>query len=356
MAEQAKYLGALQPAALAPAEQGRLIEHLGGRLPALRGAVELKQFVGGQSNPTFLMVTPDESYVLRRKPPGAVLASAHQIDREYRVMSALHRAGLPVPEPLAYCDDAAVIGSPFYVMRHVPGRIFLDCSLPDLTPGERAALFDSVNDTLARLHGVDLAAAGLVDYGRPGDYFARQIARWTRQYEASRTTPIPAMDRLIAWLPQALPERDARTTLVHGDYSLHNVIIHPTEPRVAAVIDWELSTTGDPLADFTYHLLEWYRPEGSDPRGTLAGRDLAALGIPTETAYAARYFERTGITAPPDLGYYRAFNLFRVAAIIQGIVGRARDGNANAADAADQVPRVERLAAAAWREAQRLGA
>jgi aminoglycoside phosphotransferase (APT) family kinase protein len=269
---------------------------------------------------------------------------------------ALHEAGLPVAEPLLLCEDEDVIGSIFYVMRYVPGRSFWDPLMPGLDRAERAAIYDSANETLARLHLVDFAALGLSDYGKPGNYFARQISRWSRQYDASRTGDIPEMDRLIDWLPGAIPPTEERTTIIHGDYSFHNLLVHPTEPRVSAVIDWELSTLGDPLGDLTYHMMEWFRPEGVDVRGTLRGADLAALGIPTAEDYARRYCERTGLRGDPTHPFYRAFNLFRVAAILQGIAGRARDGVQTASNAADIVTRIEPLAKAAWLAAREAGA
>jgi aminoglycoside phosphotransferase (APT) family kinase protein len=293
--------------------------------------------------------------VLRRKPPGLLLKSAHQIDREYRVLSALGAVDFPVPRPLLYCDDDAVIGTAFYVMAHVPGRIFLDVAMPDLDPETRSRIFDSVNATLAALHRLDLATLGLSDYGRPGNYFARQISRWSKSYEASRTQDIPAMDRLIDWLPTAVPD-DEETCLIHGDYSFHNVLIHPTGTHVVGVVDWELSTTGHPLGDLMYHAMEWYRPGDADPRGSLADVDLAALGIPDLDRYVADYCERVGRAVPVNLDFHKAYNLFRVAAIVQGIVGRARDGTAASAHAAEQAVRVPLLANAAWRFAQQAGA
>jgi aminoglycoside phosphotransferase (APT) family kinase protein len=248
-----------------------------------------------------------------------------------------------------------VLGTAFYVMRHVPGRIFLDNAMPDLGREERAAIFDSVNATLARLHTVDHVALGLGDFGRSGNYFARQIARWSQQYEASKTEDIPAMDRLIAWLPGATPQEE-ETRLIHGDFSFHNILIHPTEPRVAAVLDWELSTTGHPLGDLMYHAMEWYRPPGCDARGTLLGAELDALGVPTLEAYVARYCERAGRPPLENMAFHQAYNLFKTAAIVQGIVGRARDGTAAAAGAAEQAARVRPMAEAAWRFAQEAGA
>jgi aminoglycoside phosphotransferase (APT) family kinase protein len=338
-----------------PQALARLVEWLGDHVDGFDGPLSLRQFEGGQSNPTYLAETPGSRYVLRRKPGGILLKSAHAVDREFRVMRALYGAGFPVPEMLALCEDETVIGSMFYLMRFVDGRSFPMCDLPGVSREERAAMFDSANATLARLHLYNPDALGLEDYGRPGDYFARQISRWSKQYEAARTDDIPEMDRLIAWLPDATPQ-DEPARLVHGDYSFHNLLFHPTEPRVVAVLDWELSTTGHPLADLMYHAMEWYRPEGVDRRGTLLGKDLAALGIPTLETYLARYCERTRRASIDDLGFYRAFNLFRVAAIVQGIVARARQGNAAQADAARHEARVRPLAAAAWREAQAAGA
>ncbi|HEY4083068.1 MAG TPA: phosphotransferase family protein [Burkholderiaceae bacterium] len=327
----------------------RLHKYLASAVPGFKGPLEIQQFQGGQSNYTYHLKTPDAQYVLRRKPPGVLLKSAHAVDREFRVLKALAGInGVPVPEPLAFCEDDAVLGSMFYVMRHVPGRIFWDCRMPDLRPDERAAVYDSANLTLANLHSLDYRSVGLEDFGRPGNYFERQIARWTRQYEASRTQDIAAMDRLIEWLPKALPPDDGSQSLIHGDFSFHNLLIHPTEPRVVAVIDWELSTLGHPLGDLMYHAMEWYRPVGVDARGTLNGADLQALGVPTLERYIARYCERTGTQVDGQLPFYRAFNLFRTAAILQGVAKRMADGNAGAS-AAEVIPLIRPLAEAAWR-------
>lgn len=336
-------------------DEARLAQFMGDVIPGYAGPLAVRQFEGGQSNPTYLLTTPERKYVLRRKPPGVLLKSAHAVDREYRVMRTLWETGFPVPEPLALCEDDSVLGTAFYVMRHVPGRVFLDNAMPDLDREARAAVFDSVNATLARLHSLDHVALGLGDFGRGGNYFMRQISRWSQQYEASRTEPIEAMDRLIAWLPSAAPQEE-ETRLIHGDFSFHNVLIHPEEPRVAAVLDWELSTTGHPIGDLMYHAMEWYRPGGSDSRGTLDGADLAALGAPSLEAYVALYCERVGRPPLENLDFHKAYNLFKTAAIVQGIVGRARDGTAAAAGAAEQAARVRPLAEAAWRFAQRAGA
>jgi aminoglycoside phosphotransferase (APT) family kinase protein len=345
--------------AVAPGSQfdeDRLARYLRGAIPGLTGDIAVHQFQGGQSNPTFLLETVAGKLVLRRKPAGVLLASAHAVDREYRVTRALFDAGLPVPEPLILCEDIDVIGTMFYVMRHVPGRAFWDSRMPGLSRDERAAIYDSANATLAALHRVDYAAIGLGDYGKPGNYFARQISRWSRQYDLSRTRDIPEMDRLIAWLPGAIPALPERTTIIHGDYSFHNLLIHPTEPRVVAMIDWELSTLGDPIGDLSYHMMEWTRPEGVDVRGTLAGADLDALGIPSPADYASRYRERTGFDSDPTHPFYTAYNLFRVAAILQGIAGRAREGVQTAANASEIIERIDPLAKAAWRAAMKAGA
>lgn len=352
-----KYLGeTVEVKAAHRIDEARLTQFLGDTVPGYEGPVTVRQFEGGQSNPTYLLGTPALKYVLRRKPPGVLLKSAHAVDREFRVMRALWETDFPVPEPLAFCEDDSVLGTAFYVMRHVPGRVFLDNAMPDLDREQRAAVFDSVNATLARLHGIDHVALGLGDFGRAGNYFGRQIGRWSQQYEASRTEDLSSMDRLIAWLPGAVPD-DEETRLIHGDYSFHNVLIHPTEPRVVAVLDWELSTTGHPLGDLMYHTMEWYRPAHCDARGTLLGADLDGLGVPELESYVALYCERAGRPPVEDLGFHKAYNLFRVAAIIQGIVARVLGGNAAASvDAAEQAARVRILADAAWAYAREAGA
>lgn len=334
----------------------RLEQYLAAAIPGFAGPLSVKQFDGGQSNPTYLLTTPGARYVMRRKPPGVLLKSAHAVDREFRVTKALKSVGYPVPEPLCLCEDPDIIGTIFYVMEHVEGRVFWDSKMPDLSPEERAAIYDSANETLARLHQIDYTAIGLEDYGRPGNYFARQISRWSQQYQQSQTRTIDAMDKLIDWLPTVVPEDDGRSTIIHGDFSFHNLIVHPTEPRVIAVIDWELSTIGHPLGDLMYHCMEWYRPEGVDDRGTLRGADLAALGIPNLEAYVAAYCARTGIEVGAAFGFYRAFNLFRVAAILQGVAGRLRDGVATDSSAERIIARIEPLANAALAEARAAGA
>lgn len=337
-------------------DTARLEAYLTQAIKGFSGPLTVKQFDGGQSNPTYLLSTPGVRYVMRRKPPGVLLKSAHAVDREFRVTKALHGVGFPVPEPLCLCEDSDVIGTIFYVMEHLEGRIFWDSRMPDLAPDERAAIYDSANATLARLHSIDYEAIGLGDYGRPGNYFARQISRWSQQYEHSQTRKIEAMDKLIVWLPTVVPDDDGRSSIIHGDFSFHNLIIHPVEPRVIGVIDWELSTIGHPLGDLMYHCMEWYRPEGVDDRGTLHGADLAALGIPTMEEYVARYCERTGISVNGASGFYRAFNLFRTAAILQGVAGRMRDGVTTDGNAERIIARIEPLANAAQDAARATGA
>jgi aminoglycoside phosphotransferase (APT) family kinase protein len=353
-----KYIGEVSDVQSAAAfDEAVLAAWLEARVTGFHGPLSVRQFEGGQSNPTYLLITPDAKYVMRRKPPGVLLKSAHAVDREYRITRALFEQGFPVPEPLHLCEDEAVIGTMFYVMRHVEGRVFWDCRMPDLSREERGKVYDSANETLARLHSIDYAAIGLADYGRPGNYFQRQITRWAGQYEASRVRDIPAMDRVIEWLSARVPADDGRGAISHGDYSFHNLLIHPTEPRVSAVIDWELSTIGHPLGDLMYHCMEWYRPPGVDDRGTLSNANLSALGIPTLEHYVERYCQRTGFRVETtDLAFYRAFNLFRVAAILEGVAGRIRDGIVTARNAQQIVARIEPIANAAWDEAVRADA
>jgi aminoglycoside phosphotransferase (APT) family kinase protein len=297
------------------------------------GDLAIEQFKGGQSNPTFKLTADGHSYVLRTKPgPAAkLLASAHAIDREFRVMDALNKAGFPAARQYALCNDESVIGRAFYIMEFVAGRVLWDQALPDMSNADRAAHYDEMNRVISQLHTVDYKAIGLESFGKPGNYFGRQIDRWTRQYKASETEKIDAMDQLIEWLPQNIPPGD-ETSIVHGDYRLDNMIFHPTEPRVLAVLDWELSTLGHPLADFSYHCMSWHIPPGQF-RG-IGGLDLKALGIPTETEYIARYCERTGRTIRmEDFRFYLAYNMFRMAGILQGIMKRYVDGTASSEQA-----------------------
>ena len=301
---------------------------LAGRLEGFEGPLAAEKITGGQSNPTYRLRTPSGDYVLRRKPLGTLLKSAHAVDREFRVQRALAGTDVPVAGMRLLCEDDAVIGSAFYVMEHVAGRHFDDPRLPEVGREERAALYDEMNRVLAAIHAVDPEAVGLGDYGPPGDYYRRQIDRWTKQYRASETEPIPAMDELTAWLHAHLPPDDGRRTLVHGDYRLDNLLFAEGAPRCAAVLDWELSTLGHPYADLAALLMQWRRPPGGDGRG-LAGVDREALGIPTDEEFVAAYCERAGVASIPRLGFYLAFCSFRMAAILQGVLRRALDGNAS---------------------------
>ena len=331
----------------------QLSEYLASHVEGFAGPLEVRQFRGGQSNPTYMLQAASGNYVLRRKPPGKLLKSAHAVDREFRVISALYGDDFPVPRPYALCEDDVVIGTMFYVMECVEGRIFWDLDLPDCDPAERAAIYDSANETIAKLHNADYEVLGLADYGRPGNYFARQISRWTGQYRASETATIEPMDRLIDWLPENIPA-DESASIVHGDFRLDNMIVHPTEPRVIAVLDWELSTIGHPLADFTYHLMSWQMPEIGLGSAGLKEKDLGKLGIPTEEEYIARYCERTGRAGGiSNREFYSAFNFFRLAAILQGIAGRVRDGTAASAHAGQAERAVEPLATFGWEYAAR---
>jgi aminoglycoside phosphotransferase (APT) family kinase protein len=306
---------------------GRLDQYLRGHIEDFGEQLTVRQFQGGASNPTFLLTTQDTAgprrYVLRKKPPGVLLASAHQVDREYRIMAALRATDVPVPVMRCLCEDPDVIGAAFYVMDYLEGRIFRDAALPDLSPPERAAVYDQLNLTLAKLHKADYAAVGLADFGRAGGYFERQIARWTRQYRGAETQAIPAMEALIAALPARIPADDA-VSIAHGDYRLENVMFHPTEPRLIAVLDWELSTIGHPLADLAYNCFLWR--SDSPSWGTLQGVDFAASGIPTEAGYVEAYGRRMGRGEIADWGFYMAFAIFRLASISQGVYRRVLDG------------------------------
>jgi aminoglycoside phosphotransferase (APT) family kinase protein len=334
---------------------GALQTYLQTHLPGFEGPLSVEQFKGGQSNPTYKLVTPGSAYVMRTKPgPAAkLLASAHAIDREFTVMSALHGTDVPVPRMHLLCEDESVIGRAFYVMQFMPGRVLWDQSLPDIPKQERAAYYDEMNRVIAALHQVDVAAAGLAGYGRPGNYFERQIGRWSKQYQASITEPIEAMDRLIDWLPAHVPASardESQVSVVHGDYRLDNVMFHPTEPRAIAVLDWELSTIGHPLADFSYHCMSWHIQPGQF-RG-IGGLDLAALGIPDEKTYVRRYCERTCRADPDammaDWNFYLAYNMFRLAGILQGIAKRVEMGTASSAQARQAGAGARPLAEMGW--------
>ena len=335
---------------------------LAGHLPGFAGPLTVEMFKGGQSNPTYKLITPGATYVMRAKPgPVAkLLPSAHAIEREFAVMKGLAGTDVPVPAMLALCEDESVIGRAFYVMEFMQGRVLWDQSLPDMTPAQRGEIYDEMNRVIAALHTVDFAAQGLAGYGKPGNYFERQIGRWSKQYLASITEPIAEMDRLIGWLPAHMPASardEGKVSIVHGDFRLDNLMFHPTEPRVIAVLDWELSTLGHPLADFSYHCMAWHIPPGTF-RG-IGGLDLPALGIPAEDDYIRRYCERTGLATPEglraDWDFYLAYNLFRLAAILQGIARRFRDGIASSAQAESSGAGARALAEMAWGFAQRAG-
>jgi aminoglycoside phosphotransferase (APT) family kinase protein len=327
---------------------GALEKYLGFRI------AQLEQFKGGQSNPTYRLSAADgRKYVLRRKPPGKLLPSAHAVDREYKVIAALHPTGFPVARPHALCEDDSVIGTAFYVMDYVEGRVLWDQSLPGMSKQERFAIWDELNRVIAKLHTLDYRALGLETFGKPGNYIERQIARWTKQYQASETEPIAAMNDLIAWLPHNIPP-ETGTSVVHGDYRLDNTIFHPREARILAVLDWELSTLGDPLADFAYHCMSWHIPPGQF-RG-IAGLDLAALGIPSEGEYVALYCKRTGRAGieRSHWDFYMAYNLFRIAAILQGIAKRVVDGTAASDHARDAGARARPMAELGWRQVEKI--
>ena len=340
-----------------------LERYLGAHLPGFAGPLAVEQFKGGQSNPTYKLITPDRSYVMRSKPgPAAkLLPSAHAVEREFAVMNALAATDVPVPRMHVLCEDEGVIGRAFYVMSFVAGRVLWDQSLPALDRAGRGAIYDEMNRVIAALHSVDPARVGLLGYGKPGNYFERQIGRWTKQYLASVTEPIEAMERLIEWLPAHIPARardDTQVSIVHGDYRLDNLVFHPTEPRIVAVLDWELSTLGHPLADFSYHCMSWHIPPGSF-RG-IGGLDHAALGIPDEKSYVRRYCERTGRVGKgkdadavmADWNFYLAYNLFRIAGILQGIAKRVETGTASSAQARQSAAGARPLAEMGWRIAQ----
>jgi aminoglycoside phosphotransferase (APT) family kinase protein len=332
-------------------DEQALAQWLAANVAGYGGPLVVEQFSGGQSNPTYRLRTPDRDYVLRRKPPGQLLKGAHAVDREYRVIAALHAADFPVPRPYALCTDETVIGTIFYVMEAVAGRNFWDTAFPEIPRDERRVYFDAMNATIARLHAFSPEAIGLGDYGRPGNYFERQIARWSQQYvgdaEAGR---IDAMDTLVDWLPAHIPPGD-EASVVHGDFRCDNLLFHPSEPRVVAVLDWELSTLGHPLADFAYHLMVYRMPPGFSTG--LAGLDLRERGIPSEDEYVAAYCRRTGREGIDHLDFYVAFSLFRLAAIIHGIKGRLLRGTASSPQAAAAVEQLDRIAALAFDQTRR---
>ena len=307
------------------------------------GPLSAEKFAGGQSNPTFKLSAGDRKFVLRRKPPGQLLASAHAVDREFRVIAALQDTDVPVPGAVALCKEDEIIGSMFYLMEYLEGRVFWDPVLPELTNDERSAVYDDMNRVLAAMHSINVADVGLGDYGRPGNYFERQVGRWTKQYRASETQTVPAMEELMAWLPENMPAEDDRVTLVHGDYRLDNVMFHPTEPKIIAVLDWELSTLGNPIADLAYQVMAWQLPRDAGITG-LAGIDRKPLAIPEDSSYVTSYCERTGRDEIKHWNFYLAFCFFRLAAIVQGVKKRALDGTASSAEAESRGNLVQPLA------------
>ncbi|TDG12094.1 phosphotransferase family protein [Seongchinamella unica] len=314
-------------------DTARLGDYLAAYLPGLNGPITAEKFAGGQSNPTFRLSAGDQHWVLRRKPPGELLKSAHAVDREYRVISALQDTPVPVPRTYVLCEDESVIGSMFYVMEYLEGRIFWDPKLPEAqNNAERAAIFDSMNATMAALHNVNVDEVGLADYGKPGNYFERQVNRWSKQYRASQTQDIPEMERLMDYLVANMPEDDGQVRLVHGDYRLDNLMFHPTEPRAIALLDWELSTLGNPLADLANQCMAWMLPGGGGIAG-MQGVDRKSLGIPSDEEYIARYCERTGRQGIDNWNFYIIFSMFRLAAILQGVAKRAELGNASSPEA-----------------------
>ncbi|MGZ8998187.1 MAG: phosphotransferase [Allosphingosinicella sp.] len=336
-------------------DEARLTQWLEREVPDFSGPLRIEQFRGGQSNPTYKLKTPTRDYVLRRKPPGKLLPGAHAVDREYRVITALAKQGFPVARTYGLCSDDEVIGTPFYVMEMVDGRIFWNVSFPEVSNRERPAYFDAMNATIAALHALDPEASGLGDFGKPGNYFARQIGRWSRQYvEDVDAGRVAAMDKLVEWLPQNIPPDDTAARIIHGDFRCDNMIFDPMEPRVLAVLDWELSTLGHPLADFSYHLMMYRMPHGLS--SGLAGLDLPSLNIPSEADYVAAYCRRTGRAGIPDLDFYMAFNLFRLAGIVHGIKGRLARGTASSAHAGTMAATLEPLAELAWAQAVKASA
>ncbi|QIG80547.1 phosphotransferase family protein [Stakelama tenebrarum] len=331
----------------------RLAEWMAANVAGFKGPVTARKFPGGQSNPTYRLDAASGAYVLRRKPFGPLLPSAHAVDREYRLIAALHPTGFPVARPYGLCEDEGVIGSAFYVMEMVAGRTIWDGALPGMVPDQRRHHYFAMVDALAALHAIDHEAVGLGDYGKPGNYFERQVGRWSKQYRASQTDDIPEMEKLIAFLPRTVPEQ-TRTTIVHGDYRIDNIIYAPREPKVLAVLDWELSTLGDPLADFSYLLMNWVTP--ADGRAGVEGLTGPDTGIPTLEEVVERYCAATGRDGVPALDWYFSYNFFRLAGIVQGIKKRMIDGNASSSEAAATVARLPSLVAASWKFAARAGA
>ena len=350
---QTAFSGTVAPEGADKIDETKLAAWMSANVAGFEGPVEILKFAGGQSNPTYRLNAKSGSYVLRRKPFGPLLPSAHAVDREYKVIAGLHPTGFPVAKPYGLCTDEGVIGSWFYIMAMVEGRTIWDGAMPGSTPTERRATYEAMIDTLAALHAIDVEAAGLSDYGKPGNYFGRQVDRWTKQYRASETETMPEMERLIEWLPKTLPEQ-TRTSIVHGDYRIDNMIFAGDAPKVIAVLDWELGTLGDPLADFTYVAMAWVTENGG--RSGVMDLDRVALGIPELDEMVTRYCAATGRAGIPDINWYFAYNFFWLAGIIQGIKKRVIDGTATSPHARDMSERVRPLAEAAWGFAVKAGA
>ena len=338
-------------------DAAKLERYMESHVEGFSGPLDVAQFKGGQSNPTYRLSAPSGAYVLRRKPPGNLLPSAHAVEREYLVINVLHPLGFPVARPFVLCEDPEVIGTAFYIMGFAEGRVFWEPHMPGVEAAERAAIYASLNKTLARLHQVDVEAVGLSDFGKPEGYVARQVARWSKQYRASETEVVPQMNRLMDWLPDAAPD-SGEVALVHGDYRLDNCVIARSSADVVAVLDWELSTLGDPIADFTYHLMQWMMPlsESGAGVGSLVGHEADAPGLPRLEDYVALYCEQTGRSGIENLNTYLAYNFFRLAAIFQGIAGRVRDGTAANPNAAAMASQVRPMAEVAWQLARKAGA
>jgi len=352
-----KFTGTMQVQEKLKFSEKNLETYLNDCVDEFNGPLEVREFKGGQSNPTYQLITPEKKYVLRRKPPGKLLPSAHAVDREYKVITALNSVGYPVPKTFSLCMDESVIGTIFYVMEMVEGNIYWEPMLTECDNDIRKIIYREKNHTLAQLHNTDYKNIGLEDFGKPGNYFARQISRWTKQYTASETENVPEMNKLIDWLPNNIPE-DNETSIVHGDYRLDNMVIDKKTSKVLAVLDWELSTLGHPLGDFTYHLMQWYMP--SDDTGasiqTLSNNDLKSLGIPSAEEYIKMYCDNTNRNEIENIDFYLSYNFFRLAGILQGIIGRVRDGTAASEHAEERANRVRPLAEFGWLYAQRAGA
>jgi aminoglycoside phosphotransferase (APT) family kinase protein len=328
-------------------DEAALEHHLSRGLDGFDAPLSVRQFEGGQSNPTFLLSSPSGDLVLRKQPPGRLLPSAHAVDREFRILRALADTGVPVPRALLYCADASIVGTPFYVMEFLAGRVYRDSLLPDMQPAERAAIYAAMIETLARLHDVDWKSVGLGDYGRTENYIQRQLARWSKQYEASKTGDDPCMEKVTAWLTAHAPASET-VTIVHGDYRLQNMVLHPREPRILGVLDWELSTLGNPIGDLAYHCMSHHLPASDGPAGGFLGRDLAALGIPSEAETVAAYCRRRGLETIAEWRFFLVFSLFRTAAIMQGVYARSLQGNASSAEAHRYGELFGIASAAAW--------